>query len=73
MPLFNSRMANVHRVLVIGSCLGMPLLDALHRTASDMRLAVVGANRAETCGGVPASWADLTAAGSLEDILLPHG
>jgi len=72
-PLFSSRMAHVHRVLVIGSCLGMPQLDALHRTASDQRLAIVALNRAETCGGVPALCAGLTAAGSLEEIPLPNG
>jgi hypothetical protein len=72
-PLFSSRMANVHRVLVIGSCLGLPLLDALHRTARDTHLALVAPNRSEVCGGVPALGAGLTAAGSLEEILLPTG
>lgn len=72
-PLFSSRIAHVHRVLVIGSCLGLPLLDALHRTASAKRLAIVASNRAETCGGVPALGAGLIAAGSLEAILLPNG
>jgi hypothetical protein len=72
-PLFRSRMAHVHYLLVIGSCLGMPLLDALHRTAHETRLAVVAANRAETCVGLPGSCTDLTVAGSLEDILLPDG
>lgn len=71
--LFHSQMVNVHHLLVIGSCLGLPLLDALHRTASDTRLAVVAPNRLETCGNVLDGCADLTAAGSLEDILLPDG
>lgn len=72
-PLFSNRMANVHHLLVIGSCLGMPLLNALYRTASETRLAVVAANRAEPCAGLPGSYTDLTVAGSLEDILLPDG
>ena len=72
-PLFSNRMANVRRVLMIGSCLGMPLLDALPRTASDQRLAMVAPNPSETCGGVPALGHGLTAAGSLEEILLPTG
>lgn len=71
--LFNSQRVHVHHLLIIGSCLGLPLLDTLHRTASDTRLAVVAPNRSETCGGVPASCADLTAVGSLEAILLPNG
>jgi hypothetical protein len=72
-PLFSNRMANVRRVLMIGSCLGMPLLDALPRTASDQRLAMVVPNPLKTCGGVPALGHGLTAAGSLEEILLPTG
>jgi hypothetical protein len=72
-PLYSSRMANVHRVLAISSCLGWPLLDALHRTARDTQLVLVAPNRAEMCGGIPALGAGLTAAGSLEEILLPNG
>jgi hypothetical protein len=71
-PLFSIRMAHIHHPLVIGSCLGMPLFDALHRTAREPRLAVVAANRAEMCGGTLASGTELTAAGSLEEILLPE-
>lgn len=72
-PLFRSRMANVWHLLVIGSCLGMPLLNVLHQTAHETRLAVVAANCAETCAGLPGSYTDLIVAGSLEDILLPDG
>lgn len=73
MPLYSHRMANVHLGLVIGSCLGLPLFDALHRTARETQLALVAPNRAAICGGFPAPGAGLTAAGSLEEILLPNG
>jgi len=72
-PLYRHRMANVHPGLVISSCLGLPLLDALHRTARQTQLALVAPNRAAMCGGSQALGAGLTAAGSLEEILLPNG
>jgi hypothetical protein len=71
--LFRSRMAPVRHVLVIGSCLGMPLLETWHRTAGETRLALVASDQAETCGSVPTSGADLIAAGSLAHIQLPKG
>lgn len=73
LPHFVMRIEGAHRVLVIGSCLGLPLIESVSPPFDGRELAVAVSGRCQAVEAASKLPPTIRQAGSMERILLPGG